>query len=88
MTQIQDQLMVGYQILTSKLLSRKLHADMSNLKIFTCSTGRELILGHCLESSSDCMHCARDSSSPKLYSLENNMDSGPVPSQLQVMIEL
>ena len=55
---------------------KKFHTDLSNISIV--STCHELLPGHSLESSTECTRCARDSSSSKLYSSDNNMDPGPV----------
>ena len=54
----------------------------------TCSTCHELLFGHSLDSSNDCNRCAKDSSFPSLYSSDNNMDPGPVPTQLQVHVHV
>ena len=34
--------------------------------------------------SNECVRCSRDKRTPKLYSTDNNMDPGPIPTQLQV----
>ena len=34
--------------------------------------------------SAECQRCSRDKHIPKLYSSANNMDPGPIPSELQV----
>ena len=34
--------------------------------------------------STECLRCSRDKRIPKLYSSANNMDPGPIPSELQV----
>ena len=65
---------------------KKFHTDLSNISIVsTCSTCHELLPEHSLESSTECTRCARDSSSSKLYSSDNNMDPGP---QLQVYLNI
>ena len=59
----------------------KFHAHFAKLDLSTCTT--------CLESFpwgllSACLCCSRDKRIPKLYSSANNMDPGPIPSELQV----
>ena len=63
----------------------KFHSDLCNLTNAFCPICHELLLGNSVGSSNySCQRCTRDSSLPKLYSLDNNMDPGLVPSQLQV----
>ena len=63
----------------------KFHAHFAMLNLSTCTT--------CLESfpglqphfeSAECLRCSQDKRIPKLYSSANNMDPGPIPSELQV----
>ena len=60
------------------------HTKLANLEVLVCSSCQELLPGRSLESSNECSRCARDAALPKLYSCDNNMDPGAVPSQLQV----
>ena len=63
----------------------KFHAHFATLDLSTCTTclegfpGLQLHLG-----SAECLRCSRDKHIPKLYSSANNMDPGPIPSELQV----
>ena len=60
----------------------KLHAHFAALDLSTCLEsfpGLQLHLG-----SAECLHCSQDKRIPKLYSSANNMDPGPIPSELQV----
>ena len=80
---------VDFPIFNQPAVVRKLnkfHTDLSNTPIPTCSTCHELVPRHSLELSSECRRCARDLSSLSLYSADNNMDPGAVPSQLQVLL--
>ena len=52
-----------------------------------CTTCSEAFPGLQLHpGSAECAHCSRDNRTPKLYSNGNNMDPGPIPLQLQVII--
>ena len=39
-------------------------------------------------SQSECLQCSRDKKSPKLYSVDNNMDPGDVPPELQGLTQI
>ena len=63
----------------------RFHEHMATLEIASCTTCSEGFPGLQLYSSStECIRCSRDKHVPQLYSAANNMDPGPVPSQLQV----
>ena len=65
----------------SKML--KFHEHFATLRIPTCPTCHKRFPGLKVNSQSgECLSCFRDKCVPKLYSPENNMDSGPVPRQL------
>ena len=66
-------------------LINKFHEDLHTLKLAMCSTCFELSFAG-LPYGTTCIRCSRDSSVIKLYSHDNNMDPGSVPSQLQVYI--
>ena len=59
------------------------HEDLNSLNLTVCSTCNELSFAE-LRHDANCARCSRDSSLIKLYSLDNNMDPGPLPPQLQV----
>ena len=59
------------------------HTELANLEVLVCSSCHELLPGRSLDSSNECSRCARDAALPNLYSSDNNMDPGVVPSQLQ-----
>ena len=64
---------------------RKFHEEMSSIGTPTCSTCMEGFPGTKMVShSTECQRCSRDRSTPKLYSLANNADPGPIPQELQV----
>ena len=61
---------------------RNYFASLSSPK---CSTRLESFPGiHLCLLTTECMRCYRDKHTPKLYSSANNMDLGPLQSQLQV----
>ena len=63
----------------------KFHAHFTMLDLSTCTTCLESFPGLQLHlGSAECLHCSRDKHIPKLYSSANNMDPGPIPSELQV----
>ena len=62
----------------------KFHKDIAALSSPTCITCMEAFLGLKVNSRSECVRCSRDKHTPKLYSMANNMNPGPVPSELQV----
>ena len=62
----------------------KFHKDIAALSSPTCITCMEAFPGLKLNSRSECVRCSRDKHAPKLYSMANNMNPGPVPSELQV----
>ena len=71
----------------TKMLKFHAHfATMELLRCSTCSTCSEAFPGlHLHPGSSECVRCGRDKRTPKLYSTGNNMDPGPIPTQLQVV---
>ena len=62
----------------------KFHKEIATLSSPTCTTCMEAFLGLKVNSRSECVRCSRDKHAPKLYSMANNMNPGPVPSELQV----
>ena len=65
----------------------KFHSELATLEVLSCTTCLESFPGLKLKSqSTECVRCSRDKHTPKLYSSANNMDPGPVPSELQVSI--
>ena len=64
----------------------KFHQAMSTIQSPACSTCLEQFPGIKLSSkSAECVRCARDKLTPKLYSAANNMSPGKnVPEELQV----
>ena len=61
---------------------------MAELKFNECTICKERFPGLKLSSDlSKCTRCANDSHQTKLYSSSNNMDPGPVPQELQVLID-
>ena len=63
----------------------KFHQELVSIQTPTCSTCMESFPGMKMSSpSSECQRCCRDKVVPKLYSSANNMDPGPVPSELEV----
>ena len=63
----------------------KFHAHFATLDLSTCTTCLESFPGLQLHlGSAECLRCSRDKHIPKLYSSANNMDPGPIPSELQV----
>ena len=65
---------------------KQYHTELANLEVLVCCSCLELQQGRSLVSSNECSRCSRDASVPKLYSSNNNMDPGAVPSELQVYI--
>ena len=60
---------------------------MAQLKFHECNTCKERFTGLRLRSDlSQCIQCSNDHHQTKLYSSANNMDPGPVPQVLQVLI--
>ena len=65
----------------------KFHSDIAGIDCPKCSVCLEQFPGMKLHSSStECLRCYRDKHIPKMYSAANNMDPGPVPSELKVSI--
>ena len=63
----------------------KFHAHLATLDVSMCTTCLESFPGLQLHlGSAECLRCSRDKRIPKLYSSANNMDPGPIPSELQV----
>ena len=60
------------------------HKEIATLSSPTCNTCMEAFPGLKVNSRSECVRCSRDKHTPKLYSMANNMNPGPVPSELQV----
>ena len=64
---------------------RRFHSHFSTLDVPTCTTSSKGFPGLKLHSrSTECLPCSQDKHTPKLYSVDNNMNPGPVPPQLQV----
>ena len=65
---------------------QKFHTSLATLEVSTCSTCLEGFPGLTMCSqSNECKRCSNDTTlTPKLFAHANNMDPGPVPSQLQV----
>ena len=62
----------------------KFHKEIATLSSQTCTTCMEMFPGLKVNSRSECVRCSRDKHMPKLFSMANNMNPGPVPSELQV----
>ena len=63
----------------------KFHSEIATIDSPKCSVCLEKFPGMKLHSSStQCMHCHRDKHISQVYSAGNNMDPGPVPSELKV----
>ena len=61
------------------------HSKLLSLEFHTCTSCLERFPNLAMAAySSECSRCSRDTRIPKLYSPANNMDPGPIPSQLQV----
>ena len=68
---------------------KKFHTHLATLEVSRCSTCLEAFPGlHPQPGSTECARCGRDKHTPKLYSSGNNVDPGPIPAQLQVIIKL
>jgi hypothetical protein len=65
---------------------KQYHSDLSNITLSSCAICHELQFDSHASYNNVCRRCNHDSSSPKLYSIDNNMDPGPVPSKLQVIL--
>ncbi len=64
---------------------KKFHMEMSTITVATCSTCQESFPGMVMvPRHGECTRCSRDRGTPKLYSEENNMHPGAIPSQLKV----
>ena len=69
---------------------RQFHSRLKSVCVPTCVTCLESFPGmnvRTVSVSSDdteCLRCARDKHTPKIYSSANNMDPGSVPSELMV----
>ena len=64
---------------------KKFHDIISSIESPTCSVCQEHFPGIKMTSNStSCRRCFRDKKIPKLFSAENNMIPGPVPTELQV----
>ncbi len=63
----------------------KFHMEMSTITVAACSTCQESFPGMVMvPRHGECTRCSRDRGTPKLYSEENNMHPGAIPSQLKV----
>ena len=70
---------------TTRARMRKFHQEIATIETPTCSTCMERFPGMRVNViKSECLRCARDKHFPKLFSVENNMHPGVVPTQLQV----
>ena len=66
----------------------KFYKHMTELKFSECNTCKERSPGLKLASVlSECTKCANDHHQTKLYSSMYNMDPGPVPQELQVLVD-
>ncbi len=64
---------------------KKFHMEMSTITVAACSTCQESFPGMVMvPRHGECTRCNRDRGTPKLYSEENNMHPGAIPSQLKV----
>ena len=71
------------QLHEHKLLN--FHSRLASLQSATCSSCLECWPNLNMAShSTECSRCSKDKNIPKLYSSANNMDPGPIPTQLQV----
>jgi len=62
------------------------HSDLMTLSFNQCSICKENFPNLKVSTAGICSRCHSDKHVPKLYSAENNMDPGPVPSQLTVCL--
>ena len=74
--------LVPAAILTDEAI-KKFHYDLSSLEASKCNTCHESLPSLTDVNDHQCQRCGKDSF-PQLYSADNNMDPGCVPSQLQV----
>ena len=65
-----------------KVKMTKFHKEIATLSSPTCTTCMEMFPGLKVNSRSECVRCSRDKHMPKLFSVANNMNPGPVPSEL------
>ncbi len=69
------------------------HSRIAALQVSKCSTCLERFPGLNVKpvfpdsDNTECVCCRQDKHIPKTYSSGNNMDPGPVPSELQVHIQ-
>ena len=69
----------------SKMLN--FHSKLTSLEFHQCTTCLERFPDLTMSASrTECRRCSGDKRVPKLYSAANNMNPGPVPRQLQVMV--
>ncbi len=66
---------------TSKVLN--FHVQLAGLEASCCGICHESLPVLTVSSSQECRRCSSDHSSP-IYSIDNNMIPGTVPSELQV----
>jgi hypothetical protein len=63
----------------------RFHSHLASLEMHKCCTCLEAFPSITIASgSTECVRCYKDDRTPKRYSAANNMNPGPVPSQLQV----
>ncbi len=70
---------------------KKFHIELASLEVpQPCTTCQQAIpkISPILSLSQECKRCFKDTCYPKVYSCDNNMDPGPIPSELQVCSEL
>lgn len=68
---------------------RRFHSQLASLDTPKCTTCLEKFPGMNMASrSAECVRCSKDRTTPKRYSAANNMDPGPVPSQLQNLTQV
>ena len=67
---------------TVQFKTNKFHSQLMNLLMSICITCMERFPGMTVSATSagtECARCSRDKHTPTTYSLDNNMDPGPVP---------
>lgn len=63
---------------------QQFHSTMSALQNVLCQICLERFLSSSTTVPTICNRCRADSELPKLYSVDNNMDPGPLPPELCV----
>ncbi len=78
----QETALLDQPAVTSKVLN--FHVQLAGLEASCCGICHESLPVLAVSSSQECRRCSSDHSSPRLYSIDNNMVPGTVPSELQV----